>query len=367
VRPFPLFRAAADYDFRGNRYSGPALTCARASVGYIDDNSGNWTLIAANTLRRSNKGLLVEGAQSNLVLYCGDLTNAVWNKTSATSALTQTGFDGVANSASLMTATAANGQITQSITSVSMLRTTSIFLKRITGAGAVQITQDGATWLTVTPSASWQRFTLPSVTAANPIVGVRLATAGDAVAVDCVQNETWQTYITTVGGASSPIRTTATAVTREADYITATLPTALTALTIAGTARTSPIPVASAFFAQADDGTNNNTIRLYRLGDRYLYQPVVAGADTGNSQSLAGTFIDDARVSLAGASDVGSTALSVNTGAGSIAATTAIPNCTRLSVGIGAGNYWFGYIERLSVLSYRMANANLQALSRLVA
>ncbi len=64
---FPSPGAVVDYDFAKDRYSGPAISVSRASSAYIDDSAGNWTLVPANTLRRSDKGALIEGAQTNSI------------------------------------------------------------------------------------------------------------------------------------------------------------------------------------------------------------------------------------------------------------------------------------------------------------
>lgn len=60
-------------DFTTGRYHvGPynapnPITVTRATVGYIDDTSGVWTAVAPNTLRRSNKGLLIEDTRTNVI------------------------------------------------------------------------------------------------------------------------------------------------------------------------------------------------------------------------------------------------------------------------------------------------------------
>lgn len=86
-----------------------------------------------------SQGLLVEEARTNLCLQSNDLTQAVWVKTSATAAKTATGPDGAANSASTLTASAANGVALQNIVSASAARSGSVYLKRRTGTGAVTI------------------------------------------------------------------------------------------------------------------------------------------------------------------------------------------------------------------------------------
>jgi len=44
-----------------------AITCTRASVGYVDNVAGKWFSVAANKPRRSDKGLLVEEARTNVL------------------------------------------------------------------------------------------------------------------------------------------------------------------------------------------------------------------------------------------------------------------------------------------------------------
>jgi hypothetical protein len=90
-------------------------------------------------------GLLVEEARTNIALYARDLTNAAYVKTSATAALTATGVDGVTNTASTLTASAANGSAVQRITSASAARSLSMFIKRRTGTGTVTISHGATT------------------------------------------------------------------------------------------------------------------------------------------------------------------------------------------------------------------------------
>jgi hypothetical protein len=91
------------------------------------------------------QGLLGEEARTNICLYARDLTQSNYTKTSATAALTATGVDGVANTASTLTASAANGTAHQTITSASAARSLSMFVKRRTGTGTVTISHGATT------------------------------------------------------------------------------------------------------------------------------------------------------------------------------------------------------------------------------
>ena len=197
-----------------------ATTCATlfGSDGLIRTALANvprieWVDLDGDGIRES-PGLLLEGSRTNVVLHNRDLTNAAWVKTGGggvTAAKDQTGIDGVANSASRITATGANGTCLQSITLASSQRLQSCFIKRLVGTGNIDMTTDnGSTWTTLTVTSAWTRVKIPAQTLANPIVGFRIVTNADSVAIDYVQNET---------GAfeSSPIAVTTTAVTRAAD------------------------------------------------------------------------------------------------------------------------------------------------------
>jgi hypothetical protein len=156
-------------------------------------------------------GLLIEEARTNRLLWCRDATQTQWVKTDITAAKDQTGIDGVAAAASSLTATADGGTCIQTITLASGSRTGSVYLKRLTGTGVVQVSLDGTTWSTVDLSTDeWRRIVL-SGTVTNPVVGVRIAVSGDAVAMDFGQVEDGN-Y------ASSPVLTTAATSTRSADF-----------------------------------------------------------------------------------------------------------------------------------------------------
>lgn len=152
-------------------------------------------------------------AATNLALRSRDFSNASWSKTNMTAAKTATGVDGVANSASTLTATAGNATVLQAITSASAARITSCYIKRRTGSGTIEMTQDnGSTWATVTVTGAWTRVNIASATLTNPTVGLRIVTSGDAVDVDLFQHETG-------AAVSTPIETFAATVTRAADSI----------------------------------------------------------------------------------------------------------------------------------------------------
>lgn len=203
-----------------NAFSGDVntkLTYTSPSTKYILNSSGVYE--AGTTLRceydtsGNPLGIRIEETRTNVVLHNRDLTNAVWTKSNVTAAKDQVGIDGVTNSASSLTATAGNATCLQAITLASSARYQSTFIKRISGSGVIQMTMDnGTTWTAVTVTSSWTPVGIPTQTLANPTVGFRIVTSGDAIAIDMVMNE---------NGAyrTSPIATTGVTVTRIVDDI----------------------------------------------------------------------------------------------------------------------------------------------------
>lgn len=189
------------------------------------------------------------GDMTNRVLWNRDLTNAAWTKVTATPAKDQVGIDGVANSASSLLATAANATCLQAIVLTNRALFQTAYVKRLVGAGVVQMTMDGgATWTAIALTAAWTRFSIPTQTIANPSVGFRLVANGDKIAVDFVQNEGGST-------ATSPLATTVAAVSRQADLVT--LPLSF---------GPQPLTIYTKFVETGNQVIGIGQPRIYRLG-----------------------------------------------------------------------------------------------------
>lgn len=241
--------AAADFDLTnvtsvvvngaGGQFSSTSATITSVGSGWYrctltTTSSGTWTNAGVQTSNSATpthgnfgdvsfagdatKGIYVWGAQldfrSSATTYeQTTVSGAIWLRNNTTTAKTATGIDGVANAATTITASSSNGTAIQYISLASGSRTGSVYLKRITGTGNVQVTLDGSTWSTVDLSNGlWNRIVL-SGTVTNPCVGVLLATNGDAVAMDYAQVEDGA-FVT------SPILTTTATATRAVDSAT---------------------------------------------------------------------------------------------------------------------------------------------------
>ncbi len=180
-------------------------------VKYFSTNKDGSPISAASLL-----GYHSEGARTNSLLYSRDLTNAAWVKTNVTAAKTATGIDNAANSASTLTAGADNATILQTLTLASAARSSSAYVKRRTGTGTIRFTRDGGTtWTDINSlinSSTWTRVKIENTSVTNPSIGFLIATSGDSIDVDVVQDEAG-------AFASSPIVTTSAAVTRNGDVL----------------------------------------------------------------------------------------------------------------------------------------------------
>jgi hypothetical protein len=170
-------------------------------------------------------GLRIEGGATNHCHVNRDMSNVAWTKSNITAARDATGIDGVANSASTLTATATDGTCTgNAMTSLnSVVAVYSIYMKRKTGTGTISVSVDGgATYntATVTSTTEWTRYQWNDNNAAAQIV-IKIGTSGDELECDFAQGEIVATNSTSAYcRATSPIWTrTAGAVTRSPDYL----------------------------------------------------------------------------------------------------------------------------------------------------
>ena len=271
--------AKFDLDFKRKRYWGGDV-CEGGSVGsvvppqslvnggsygvtdYAPDENGVVQVFKPFAPRITlGRGLWAHQGRTNVCLWCRDLTNAAWTKSNVTAVKNQAGADLAAGAATSLTATAGPATCLQSVTATVATRVFSAYVKRLTGTGTVEMTQDnGTTWTAITSQINSSGYTLVNIPAAsvtNPIMGFRLTTSGDAVAVDFCQNEVG-TYPTT------PLPTTSANVTRGA----------------------------------VDEPTFNTTASAFNAGQRILKDVFVGGGPwsfygeySGNPEVAGGWFV----------------------------------------------------------------------------
>lgn len=366
----PYAEPSQEYNFLKSVLPSGLTYTNSSTTRYYEAASGTYTTAAANAAIFEYRSGVLQGMRwemeqrTNLALWNRDLTNAAWTKTNGTAAKDQAGIDAVSNSASSFTATAGNATCLQSITSASAARVTSFFLKRITGTGTVNITQDnGTTWTAVTLTSAWQRFQV-TATAADPIIGIRIVTSGDAVALDFAQHET------PASTASSPIATTTASVIRQPDVLAASSiswyrqdegTVLFEGIVSAITASTGAIYVFS-------DGTNNERMSTYlAAGSGFYYSFGLDGGATQYGFSAttaisAGSIFRHAFVYKANAF-----ALTVNGGAPVTDTSGTLPTITYLKFGSSSATaalHFMGYARRFQYFNTRLPNGQIQGMSR---
>ncbi len=361
--------ASLDLNFSGGTYFpapvNSALTISRAQTvsSYAQWADGHFSAFAADTLRLTDQGLLIEQGSTNKQLWSNDWTNAAYVKVNVTAAMDQTGPDNVANSASSLTATANGGTILQTVTEAATANTASVYLKRITGTGTITLVQNGASGTTATLSAN--AWTLNTVTATqlNPAIGIIMATSGDKIAV-------WGGQFEALTFATSPIPTTTIAVARPADNIELSGSAVTAAQSTAGWARIiAPLGVNSvgtATLLSRQMGNANDII--FQANSTTTVRSLVSGSGfSAATIGSAGTWA--AKVTAASTWDGAGIANAANAGTVASSATpfTASPSPDPFlgsRDGSTANTFISNYISRLTFGSVKLSNTQLQALAQ---
>lgn len=242
------------------------VTVVNSTGGYVNDASGNWSLIGANTARRSNLGLLVEEARTNSALQSQNF-GTTWGASSCSTTLDQTTApDGTITADTIIenAVGAVEHYLQQTVAAVQVNTPVaySIFAKAGTGTGRYinlhifdatvtanfsTITADlqlgtlsavlnsgaaGTNNATIETSANgfWRIklvTTLASVSNTGILLRVRRAIGPTTGAADVVYtgdgtsfNYIWQAQLESGGSVTSIIPTTTVAVARSADYVT---------------------------------------------------------------------------------------------------------------------------------------------------
>lgn len=342
------------------------LTCTRAISGtghtydYAANSLGVYSGFLANVPRMTDLGLLAEESRVNVVLNNRDLTQGTWTPSNITAAKNQVGVDGVANGASSITATAGNGTILGATTVSSSARWQTAFVKRLVGSGTIQMTMDnGSTWTTITATSSWSRVSIPTQTLANPTVGFKIVTSGDAVAIDFVQNEASSLF------ATSPIATTSAAVTRNADVdvLTSTLTVASTGTLFAQ--YNQPPGLSNNVVVQVDDGGLNNRhqILVNTASKAASGVSFVGGSNQGRIDSSQAWSANTA-VKACYAYAAGDRVIVANGTVGGTSATNTTGALTNMRFGCdGSSNQLNQLIAKIALWNSRLSNAVLQSLT----
>lgn len=264
--------ASSVYRAVGNVY--PYYGAMADQVQYHRDTAGG-AAISYSFLR----GAMIETGRTQVAVAPRDYTNAAYAKTNVTVG-TGTGMDGSTQNIKL-TATAGNGTVLQTVADAATNRAYSVRIKRVTGTGTIQITQDGgATWTTVAgiTTNGWTKG-VKVQSQLNPQFGIRIVTNTDAILADFTQLEAGDHDTSPI-----PVGTTDRFSDQLYYPVPGNLPTNDFAVAIDWTPLADVLTILLASYVDA----NNSFMVFYQAGVLYV-RKIIAGSAHFASYTLAVT------------------------------------------------------------------------------
>jgi hypothetical protein len=141
------------------------ITFSRGSLATLTDSDG-----------------YIKWAPHNLLLASEQFDSASWTKTDATVAANTEEAPNGTDTADTLTASGANGTALQSYTALAVPYVFSVWLKRKTGTGTIEIAADNGTYTAVTITSDWALYTVTQTPAAgSKSAGIRIVTSADEV------------------------------------------------------------------------------------------------------------------------------------------------------------------------------------------
>ena len=375
----------------------PGWSFTRASTGYAQTQAGVLVPFASGALRRTDKGVLIEGAGTNLCLQSQTFDNASWTKNrSSISANAIAAPDGTTTADKLVEDnTATNNHRTfQSITTTAVETTFSVYAKagerswiylRLDrsdhtttpqvwfnlATGAVGTAQTGMTGRITALANGWYRCeaTVDAALAGSnaAIIGLATADANTNYSGDGASGAyLWGAQLEATAYASSYIPTTTGSATRAADSLTVTGVTGLD-YPLSLYAEAEVIVGNDGTMSQgllAVSGAANNNAELMRSSTSALRTQIVATTtqmDTSaGAMSALGIYkaalrvaTNDSRHCLNGALQTADTSVTLPS------APTAIDFGNRG----GGSSFFYCYLPRAALFTRALTNAELQAIT----
>lgn len=275
------FRAGTQSTITG--VSGWSYT--RSGTAY--DLAGT-TSFAANVLRRTSAGLLVEAGATNLILQSNTFNNASWTTNNVTFAQNVVAPDGTTTAWTLTSnATGFPAGVTQTFTGTAVSHAFSVFARpgntnwiRVASndgvtarstwfdlsTGTVGTTNAGQTGSIVAVGGGWFRCTIVATMTASASCQAlfRVASADGVANANTGENViAWGFQVETGSTASSYIPTTTTSASRGADAASVTGLTFSGAHSLIAITGANAAPATGQGVVQLDDGTNTNRSLIY--------------------------------------------------------------------------------------------------------
>jgi len=380
----------------GNVTQATGYSFTRASTGYYQNADGTLTSFASGALRRGDRGVLIEGSRTNLLLRSQTFDNAYWIKTRVSvTANATTAPDGTNTAAKLVEDSSTNTHKLESTTFSTGLTSGinyaySVFLKasertwavlEVTGAlgggyawfnlanGTVGTTVNLVSASVQALANGWYRCTIVDLSTGTgdgaTSCNIFPATADNVV--NYTGNGTsgifiWQADLQAGAFPSSPIVTVAASATRAADVLTYTAGVSYPATLwaewqrIDGTDATSFYRVLSVNTIANETALyhrhTNDVVRAYQNNASVIQADLTLGtANIGGIHKAAGSFgANNVRGSLSGAAVTSDLSVTMPSD----------PALMAIGANTGGSNNLFGHIRRIAVFNSALTDAQLQ-------
>lgn len=406
----PIATPVLDENFVQNLLYGPPLTVVRNAVGQIDDLSGVWSSVAANTLRRSNKGAMFEGVTTNLSMNSEGVGAAAgspgtaptgWNVNTTVAGLTRTistpgqvSGIGVTDFRWAGTSTGAGpisigfepsatisaapgdrvvGSVFLALPAGSLANITGLDLRlQWQDSGGATLSETAGSGPVLGLTSTLTRYMVTGVAPASTAfvtVRVRIGfTSGAAldftIRAGGIQPEKVAAGVSTPSSYTKTL-TVGQATTSPADVVTATLTSAISSATIAGVFRQNQ-PTLGGTILQVGTSTNGILLRCGTAdATRLEAVAIVGGTAQASAITATGALSAGTRFAAAASYASGRIALSLNGGTIITSAPASMPSgLTALTVGGGSASF-NGYEERTALLPAAMVDTEVVRLGTL--
>jgi hypothetical protein len=386
----------------GNVTGGTGYSFARASVGTYENLDGTISSFSSGQLRRGTRGVLMEGAATNLCLNSEDMT--VWSALNGGSTDTANAIaapdgtmtadllddtDAAAVRGRFRGATVPNDSNPWTGSVYAKTGTSSIISVRVTFSGGtgtnhsvvVDLSNGNAQWQTGSVGTSFRVRALANgwyriaVTATNNGTGntafnMELRPAFAATYTPTVSAAAtgsayfWGGQIESGPTETSYIPTAGSSVARNADVLTFTQGVSYPLSLWAEVERVADTNLFQRYF-QMDDGTTANHVALI-LNTSELAEAAVRRADAGEAASaVAGAVAVPSSFKHAGRFETNNVIGCRNGTLSTVDTSVTLPTTTLMRVGAnvaGAGSFT-GYIRRVAVFNSALSNAQLQTIT----
>jgi hypothetical protein len=393
------------WDFVDNSYmragvvtTNAGLTVTRASSGYAETSDGRLVSFGSGVLRRTDKGVLVEDARTNLLLRSQEFNAASWPQVAASvTANASTAPDGTTTADEIVSPGSNGSYIRQNVTvSTATAYTFSVFLKASVNAwalvelwnlgvtkwsgqyinlatGALGSTTSGGGGLGASVSVQtladgWFRLVI-SVTSDNGRLtpAIYIASANSNLTVlNLASIYIWGAQLELGSFPSSYVFTEGSTAMRAADEVTANL-----------TGAVYPLSLYAEFVRNGDTGAAEGVFQIDASARAQRANINVSSSDTLSVTARGGTNDGDATVTGAisvGAITKGASRIAVDNvqaaRAGALATAdttasvpTAAPDTVRFGDFESAATYGFFYIRRAAIFPTALTDAQLQGIT----